>query len=112
MEDSGLVVQGITLWLLVPLGLSYRVLEMIAYLVDVQRDSVEPVSDFGDFTLYLAYFPKLVAGPIERVRTFMPKLAEPRVVDGEQMTRSLTRNRHRAAAQAGDCRPSDASDPG
>jgi D-alanyl-lipoteichoic acid acyltransferase DltB (MBOAT superfamily) len=47
-------------------------------------------TDFIDFALYLAYFPKLLAGPIERARTFLPKLVQSRRVDNNMFVRSLT----------------------
>ena len=75
---------------LIPIGLSYYVLENISYLVDVYRKQMEAVTDFVDFALYLAYFPKLVAGPIERARSFLPKLAKQRFVDNEVLARSFT----------------------
>jgi D-alanyl-lipoteichoic acid acyltransferase DltB (MBOAT superfamily) len=72
------------------LGLSYYVLQTVSYLVDVYRGQLKAESDFVDFALYLAYFPKLVAGPIERARTFLPKLAQPRIVDNQVLARSIT----------------------
>jgi len=75
---------------LLPLGLSYYTLQAISYLLDVSRGLLPASSSPVDFALYMAYFPKLVAGPIERARTFLPKLAQPRVVDNAQLARSLT----------------------
>ncbi len=75
---------------LIPIGLSYYILENISYLVDVYRGQVAASKDFVDFALYLAYFPKLIAGPIERARSFLPKLAERRVVDNDVLARSVT----------------------
>jgi D-alanyl-lipoteichoic acid acyltransferase DltB (MBOAT superfamily) len=77
------------LTILVPLGLSYYALQNISYLVDVSRGQLKAETDWVDFALYLAYFPKLVAGPIERARSFLPKLAQPRVVDNDILTRSF-----------------------
>ena len=77
------------LQILVPLGLSYYTLQTISYLVDVYRGQMKAESDFVDFALYLAYFPKLLAGPIERARTFLPKLADPRVVDNRLIAQSV-----------------------
>ncbi len=85
----GLQVQSDGLQILVVIGLSYYVLENISYLVDVYRGQMVAAADFVDFALYLAYFPKLIAGPIERARTFLPKLSERRVVDNEMLARSL-----------------------
>ena len=78
------------LQILIPLGLSYYVLQAISYLVDVYRGQVKAESDLVDFALYLGYFPKLIAGPIERARNFLPKLAQPRLVDNQRLARSIT----------------------
>jgi alginate O-acetyltransferase complex protein AlgI len=69
------------LQILIPLGLSYYVLGNVSYLVDVYRGQMKPEADFWSFALYSAYFPKLTAGPIERAQSFLPKLAQPRLVD-------------------------------
>jgi alginate O-acetyltransferase complex protein AlgI len=78
------------LQILLPVGLSYYILENISYLVDVSREQLAASSDFVDFALYLAYFPKLLAGPIERASAFLPKLAEQRIVDNDVLARSFT----------------------
>lgn len=63
---------------LIPVGLSFYTLQAIAYLVDVHR-GVAPASTRPlDFALYLAWFPKLTAGPIERPGPFLSQLAAPR----------------------------------
>lgn len=89
LESLGISIQTGGLHILIPLGLSYYVLQNISYLVDVYRGQMKAESDFVDFALYLAYFPKLVAGPIERARTFLPKLAQPRIVDNDALSRSV-----------------------
>ena len=89
LEGIGISTQAGGLQILIPLGLSYYTLQTISYLVDVYRGQLKVATDFVDFALYLAYFPKLVAGPIERARTFLPKLAQPRVVDNEIFVRSV-----------------------
>lgn len=76
--------------ILLPVGMSFYIVAVISYLVDVSRGQVVAAQDLVHFALYLAYFPKLLAGPIERARSFLPKLAEPRVVDNDLMARSFT----------------------
>jgi alginate O-acetyltransferase complex protein AlgI len=73
--------------IILPIGLSFYVLQAISYLIDVSREQI-PTDNFIDFGLYIAYFPKLTAGPIERARTFMPQLKTDRIVDNEQIARS------------------------
>jgi alginate O-acetyltransferase complex protein AlgI len=77
------------LQIVIPLGLSYYVLQNISYIVDVYRGQIPASTNRVDFALYLAYFPKMVAGPIERAQTFLPVLAKPRRVDDQALSRSL-----------------------
>jgi alginate O-acetyltransferase complex protein AlgI len=75
---------------LLPIGLAFYSLENVSFLVDVYRKQTSAAVDFVDFALYLAYFPKLLSGPIERARTFLPKLTKPRRVDNDLLARSFT----------------------
>jgi alginate O-acetyltransferase complex protein AlgI len=76
--------------ILVPVGLSYYVLELISYQMDVYRGVITAVTTPLNFALYLAYFPKLLAGPIEQARDFLPRLQQPQVIDNEAIAESLT----------------------
>jgi alginate O-acetyltransferase complex protein AlgI len=67
--------------LLLPIGFSFYVLQLISYITDVYRGQIEAEKDFVHFALYLAYFPKMLAGPIERAKNFLPQLKQERVVD-------------------------------
>ena len=49
-----------------PIGLSFIVLQAISYLVDVYRGTVSPTRNFIDFAAYKAMFGQLLAGPIIR----------------------------------------------
>lgn len=84
----GISVQAGGLSILIPLGLSYYVLQAISYQVDVYRGQLQAETDFVNFALYLAYFPKIIAGPIERARSFLSKLAQARVVNPDILRRS------------------------
>lgn len=76
--------------ILMPLGLSFVMLQQISYLFDVSRGQLAASRDLVDFSLYTAYFPKLIAGPLERACDFIPKLATPRTVKNEQVIRGFT----------------------
>lgn len=62
---------------LAAVGLSYYVLQAIAYLVDVHEEAIPPERHLGRFALSLAFFPKLVQGPIERGEALLPQLRAP-----------------------------------
>ncbi|MCE7904792.1 MAG: MBOAT family protein [Anaerolineae bacterium CFX3] len=76
--------------LVLPVGASYYALNGISYLIDINLKLSKPTSNFVDFALYLAWFPKLISGPLERARKFLPQLAEKRTVDDEALASSLT----------------------
>lgn len=58
-------------------GLSFYTFSCVSYLADVYRRQLEPERHFGHFALYVAYFPKLLAGPIERARPFLEQVRQP-----------------------------------
>lgn len=76
--------------LVLPVGASYYALNGISYLIDIHLKLSKPAANFVDFALYLAWFPKLLNGPLERARKFLPQLAEKRTVDNEALASSLT----------------------
>jgi alginate O-acetyltransferase complex protein AlgI len=63
--------------LLLPAGLSFYVFSCISYLVDVHRNVLAPERHLGKLAVYVAFFPKLLAGPIERAASFLTQLEMP-----------------------------------
>lgn len=59
------------------IGISYFTFQAISYLVDVYMEMQDPERHLGHFSLYLAFFPKLLQGPIERAHEFLPQLSRP-----------------------------------
>lgn len=76
------------LGIILPLGLSFYGLQAISYLVDVSRGQIPAESNPVDLALYMAYLPKLIAGPIERAGTLLPQLKQTRTVDNERLARA------------------------
>jgi D-alanyl-lipoteichoic acid acyltransferase DltB (MBOAT superfamily) len=76
--------------LLVPVGLSFYTLQAIGYLLDVARGQLVPERNFVRFALYLAWFPKLLAGPFERPRVFFGRLDRPRPLDDDTLAQAAT----------------------
>jgi len=75
--------------ILLPIGFSFYVLQLISYLTDVYRGQIQAEQDFVHFALYTSYFPKLLAGPIERAKNFLPQLKRERVVDRNMLEEGL-----------------------
>lgn len=76
--------------LLIPLGFSFYTLQAIGYLIDIRRGKITTETDFLDFILYLMFFPKMLAGPIERAGNFLPQLKADRRVDNPTAVRGCT----------------------
>src|SRR4030042_3353871 len=51
---------------IIPLGISYYSFQSISYVIEVHRGAIRAERHFGMFALYLLFFPKIIAGPIER----------------------------------------------
>lgn len=59
-------------WVL-PLGISFYVFESISYIVDIIRKR-EKIHSFWSLQLFIAFFPKLIAGPILRAKELLPQI--------------------------------------
>ncbi len=60
--------------ILLPVGISFYTFQTLSYTIDVYRGRLEPTTSFPDFALYVAFFPQLVAGPIERAVHLLPQI--------------------------------------
>jgi alginate O-acetyltransferase complex protein AlgI len=67
--------------ILLPVGISFYTFQTLSYTIDVYRRRLEPTRDLLDFALFVAFFPQLVAGPIERAARLLPQIASARRVD-------------------------------
>jgi alginate O-acetyltransferase complex protein AlgI len=61
-------------------GISFYTFQSLSYTIDIYRGRMEPVDRFEDYALYVAFFPQLVAGPIERATRLLPQIAAPRTL--------------------------------
>jgi alginate O-acetyltransferase complex protein AlgI len=61
--------------LLITIGISFYTFQAISYLIDIYLETQEPEHNFLKFALYLAFFPKLLQGPIERAADLLPQLS-------------------------------------
>jgi alginate O-acetyltransferase complex protein AlgI len=68
--------------IILPVGISFYTFQVIGYVVDVFQGKIEPERNILDFALFVAFFPKLVAGPIVRAGDFVPQLKKPVRITG------------------------------
>ena len=62
--------------ILLPVGLSFFTFQALSYSIDIYRKKIEPEKNVVDIALFIAFFPTLLSGPIERARNLIPQLKE------------------------------------
>ena len=60
------------------MGISFYVFQGVGYTIDVYRGDLSPRKSFVNVALFVAFFPQLVAGPIERAAHLLPQIEKPR----------------------------------
>lgn len=84
LRKFSLPAQPVTLRVLLPVGISFYTFQSLSYLIDVYKQKIEPETHFGFYALYVAFFPQLVAGPIERSQDLLPQLKSKKSFQYEQ----------------------------
>ena len=82
---AGVHYQAVAPDLILPLGISFYTFETVSYLVDVYRRKIQAWPSFIDYTLFLAFFPHLVAGPIVRPADFLPQCEREHRASGAEL---------------------------
>lgn len=75
--------------IILPLGVSFYVFELISYQVDVFRGKINHENDSLAFAIFVLFFPHLIAGPICRAGQFLPQLHVKQGLDGEKIYNGL-----------------------
>ena len=74
----GANVGDVGLHVVLPIGISFFTFQKLAYIIDVRRGRGEPETDIVRFGAFVAFFPQLVAGPIERAGHLLKQFQRPR----------------------------------
>jgi alginate O-acetyltransferase complex protein AlgI len=80
LESVGFTAHLPTLRIVLPVGISFYTFQTLSYTIDLYRGRIPTERNLLTFALYVAFFPQLVAGPIERARHLLPQLASRRTV--------------------------------
>lgn len=81
MNGMGFSPDTFTLNLVLPMGISFFLFKIMSYLIDTYRSTALATSSRLDFAVYVAFFPQLLAGPIDRAGTFLPQIEAARRFD-------------------------------
>jgi alginate O-acetyltransferase complex protein AlgI len=78
-----------TLGILLPVGISFYTFQTLSYTIDVYRGNIPVRRNFLDVAVFVAFFPQLVAGPIERASHFLPQVEKRRSFDAAKFRAGL-----------------------
>ena len=70
-----------TINILLPVGISFYTFQAISYTIDVYRGDIKPTRNVVAFCVFIAFFPQLVAGPIERATNLLPQFLRKKEFD-------------------------------
>jgi len=76
--------------ILLPVGLSFYIFQSMGYMIDVYRGRVARESSFVTHAAFVAFFPRLVAGPIERAANMLPQLRAEPVISRQDISDGLS----------------------
>lgn len=75
---AGVSVSLWTLQVILPVGISFYTFHGLSYVIDIYNDRIKPIEDFVEYSVFVSFFPLLVAGPIERATHLLPQIQQPR----------------------------------
>ena len=84
LENFGLKSNPILLKVLLPVGISFYTFHGLSYIIDIYYKRIKAEKNFVDYSLFVSYFPLLVAGPIERATHLLPQIKVKRNFDFEK----------------------------
>jgi len=70
-----------TLNVILPVGISFYTFHGLSYVLDIYKSRIKPVKDFIEYSVFVSFFPLLVAGPIERASHLLPQIQRKRNFD-------------------------------
>lgn len=60
--------------IILPVGISFFIFQSLSYTFDIYRRRLKPTESWRDYSLFIAFFPQMVAGPILRASDFLPQI--------------------------------------
>lgn len=78
---AGYQLDAITLQVVLPVGISFYTFQALSYSIDVYRKQIRATHEFFSFASFIAFFPQLVAGPIEQASNLLPQFLRSRHFD-------------------------------
>jgi D-alanyl-lipoteichoic acid acyltransferase DltB (MBOAT superfamily) len=81
LSAFGLHLNYTTIKVVLPVGISFYTFHGISYVLDIYYRRIKPENNFVDYSVFVSFFPLLVAGPIERATHLLPQIIKKRTFD-------------------------------
>lgn len=81
LDDVGLHANMWTLKVILPVGISFYTFHGLSYVLDIYNRKINAEKNFVDYSVFVSFFPLLVAGPIERATHLLPQIQKKRTFD-------------------------------
>lgn len=78
LSHLGVYVSPWTLSVILPVGISFYTFHGLSYVIDIYYDRIKAEKNFVDYSVFVSFFPLLVAGPIERATHLLPQIKKER----------------------------------
>lgn len=78
LSACGLSFEPRMLHIILPAGISFYTFKTMSYTIEIYRGHIKPSYIFFDYALFVAFFPQLLAGPIERPQQLLTQISSPR----------------------------------
>lgn len=75
--------------IILPVGISFYTFHGLSYVIDIYKDRIKPERNFVDYSVFVSFFPLLVAGPIERATHLLPQIQRKREFNYHQAVDGL-----------------------
>ena len=89
IANFGMQVNPLTLKVILPVGISFYTFHGLSYVIDIYKDRIKAEKNFIDYSVFVSFFPLLVAGPIERATHLLPQIQKKRAFNFENAVDGL-----------------------
>jgi len=81
LSQLGIKANFITLKVILPVGISFYTFHGLSYVIDLYKNRIKPERNFINYSVFVSFFPLLIAGPIERATHLLPQIIKKRKFD-------------------------------
>ena len=81
LGHAGIKTNFYTLSIILPVGISFYTFHGLSYVIDIYNNKIKPCKNFIEYSVFVSFFPLLVAGPIERATHLLPQIQKERKFD-------------------------------